>query len=119
MGSAKKTLLRSLSNGGQAASKGMDVFAVYAGDSQKKQFVVPIYLLNEPSFQEILHEAEEEFGYKHPLGGQDLSQKHISDQVGLEAVKTAFFQQSKAHLEHSSVPLKCFASCADENSLVT
>lgn len=28
--------------------------------------------------------------------GQDLSQKHISDQVGLEAVKTAFFQQSKA-----------------------
>ncbi|GMN33935.1 hypothetical protein TIFTF001_044852 [Ficus carica] len=73
--SAKKTLLRSPSNG-QAASKGIDVpkgFEVYAGESQKKRFVVPIYLLNEPSFQELLHEAEEEFGYKHPMGGITIS----------------------------------------------
>lgn len=74
---AKKTLLRSLSNSGQAASKGLGVpkgyFAVYAGESQKKRFVVPIYLLNEPSFQELLHEAEEEFGYEHQMGGITIS----------------------------------------------
>ena len=68
---AKKRLLRSLSNP-KAAPKGLNVpkgyFAVYIGYSDKKSFVVPIHLLNEPSFQELLHEAEEEFGYEHPMG---------------------------------------------------
>ncbi len=34
-----------------------------------KRFVIPISLLNQPSFQELLHQAEEEFGYDHPMGG--------------------------------------------------
>ncbi|GMN35416.1 hypothetical protein TIFTF001_042224 [Ficus carica] len=74
---AKKKLLRSLSDLNQASSKGLDVprgyFAVYVGESQKKRFVVPIYLLNEPCFQELLREAEEEFGYEHPMGGITIS----------------------------------------------
>ena len=74
---AKKKLLRSLSDLNQASSKGLDVrrgyFAVYVGESQKKRFVVPIYLLNKPCFQELLCEAEEEFGYEHPMGGITIS----------------------------------------------
>ncbi|CAL9022725.1 unnamed protein product, partial [Prunus brigantina] len=38
-------------------------FAVYVGESQKKQFVIPISCLNQPSFTELLSQAEEEFGY--------------------------------------------------------
>ena len=56
----------------QAASKSSEVpkgyFAVYVGEKQK-QFVIPISYLNQPSFQELLCQAEEEFGYDHPMGG--------------------------------------------------
>ena len=44
-------------------------FAVYVGDTQKKRFVVPISYLNHPSFQDLLQQAEEEFGFDHPMGG--------------------------------------------------
>ncbi|XP_050233800.1 auxin-responsive protein SAUR21-like [Mercurialis annua] len=43
--------------------------AVYVGVSQKKRFVVPISVLNQPSFQELLRKSEEEFGFSHPMGG--------------------------------------------------
>ncbi|XP_057796186.1 auxin-induced protein 10A5-like [Salvia miltiorrhiza] len=43
--------------------------AVYVGDIQKKRYVVPISHLNHPSFQGLLHRAEEEFGFNHPTGG--------------------------------------------------
>ncbi|XP_050233797.1 auxin-responsive protein SAUR21-like [Mercurialis annua] len=43
--------------------------AVYVGESQKKRFIVPISLLNQPSFQELLRKSEEEFGFNHPMGG--------------------------------------------------
>ncbi|KAF7142227.1 hypothetical protein RHSIM_Rhsim05G0065900 [Rhododendron simsii] len=43
--------------------------AVYVGKSQKKRFLVPISYLNQPLFRELLHKAEEEFGYSHPMGG--------------------------------------------------
>ncbi|KAJ4716675.1 Auxin-responsive protein [Melia azedarach] len=43
--------------------------AVYVGESEKKRFVIPISFLNEPSFQELLYKAEEEFGFNHPTGG--------------------------------------------------
>ncbi|XVE93754.1 hypothetical protein REPUB_Repub01dG0221600 [Reevesia pubescens] len=42
---------------------------VYVGESQKKRFVIPISFLNQPSFQELLSKAEEEFGFDHPMGG--------------------------------------------------
>ncbi|KAL5541212.1 hypothetical protein UlMin_042685 [Ulmus minor] len=43
--------------------------AVYVGDENKmKRFVIPVSYLNQPSFQELLSQAEEEFGFDHPMG---------------------------------------------------
>ncbi|BFG41374.1 hypothetical protein CerSpe_276480 [Prunus speciosa] len=71
---AKRSLIRSLSISSQTAdSKTLDIpkgcFAVYAGERQKKRFVIPISYLNEPLFLDLLSQAEEEFGYDHPMGG--------------------------------------------------
>ncbi|WZZ02485.1 hypothetical protein YC2023_074813 [Brassica napus] len=43
--------------------------AVYVGERKMKRFVVPISYLNQPSFQDLLRRAEEEFGFDHPMGG--------------------------------------------------
>ncbi|XP_075085027.1 auxin-responsive protein SAUR21-like [Nicotiana tabacum] len=43
--------------------------AVYIGESQKKRFVVPISYMSQPLFQDLLAQAEEEFGFDHPMGG--------------------------------------------------
>ncbi|XLR56128.1 hypothetical protein HN51_010449 [Arachis hypogaea] len=55
-----------------SASKGTNVpkgyLAVYVGDKMRR-FVIPVCYLNQPSFQELLNQAEEEFGYDHPTGG--------------------------------------------------
>ncbi|KAI7751976.1 hypothetical protein M8C21_022072 [Ambrosia artemisiifolia] len=69
---ARKILKRSLSNGGNTLActdipKGY--FAIYVGEQEKKRFVVSLSLLCEPRFQELLHQAEQEFGYNHPMGG--------------------------------------------------
>lgn len=71
---AKKVLGRSLSNGSSSSSSPVDVIpkghlAVYIGEQEKRRFVVPLSLLNQPSFQDLLRQAEEEFGYDHPMGG--------------------------------------------------
>ncbi|XP_050378922.1 auxin-induced protein 15A-like [Argentina anserina] len=71
--SPKRSLIQSLSNGNETASKTLDIpkgyFAVYVGESQKKRFFIPISYLNQPSFMDFLSQAEEEFGYDHPMGG--------------------------------------------------
>ncbi|XP_020233058.1 auxin-induced protein 15A [Cajanus cajan] len=55
-----------------ASSKVPDVpkgyLAVYVGEKMKR-FVIPVSYLNQPSFQDLLNQAEEEFGYDHPMGG--------------------------------------------------
>lgn len=43
--------------------------AVYVGESQKKSIVVPISYLKNSAFQNLLSQAEEEFGFDHPTGG--------------------------------------------------
>ncbi|RYR73868.1 hypothetical protein Ahy_A02g008420 [Arachis hypogaea] len=54
------------------ATKSNDVpkgyLAVYVGDKMKR-FLIPISYLNQPLFQDLLNQAEEEFGYDHPNGG--------------------------------------------------
>ncbi|KAK7312275.1 hypothetical protein VNO77_36031 [Canavalia gladiata] len=56
----------------QASSKALEVpkgyLAVYVGERMKR-FVIPISYLVQPSFQDLLSQAEEEFGYDHPMGG--------------------------------------------------
>ena len=42
---------------------------VHVGETQKKRFVILISYLKHPSFQNLLSQAEEEFGFDHPLGG--------------------------------------------------
>nr|AMQ09528.1 small auxin up regulated protein [Boehmeria nivea] len=44
--------------------------AVYVGEkSNMKRFVIPVSYLNQPSFQDLLSQSEEEFGFDHPMGG--------------------------------------------------
>ncbi|KAE9612342.1 hypothetical protein Lal_00022798 [Lupinus albus] len=71
----------------QAASKAAEVprgcLAVYVGEKMKR-FVIPISYLSQHSFQELLSQAEEKFGYNHPMGGltipckEDVFLDHIS-----------------------------------------
>ncbi|TYI46495.1 hypothetical protein E1A91_D13G111000v1, partial [Gossypium mustelinum] len=43
-------------------------FPVYVREVEKKRFVVPISFLKHPSFQNLLSQAEKEFGFNHPMG---------------------------------------------------
>ncbi|KOM34011.1 hypothetical protein LR48_Vigan02g016100 [Vigna angularis] len=56
----------------KATRKGVEVpkgyLAVYVGVNMRR-FVIPISYLNQPSFQHLLCQAQEEFGYDHPTGG--------------------------------------------------
>ncbi|TXG67345.1 hypothetical protein EZV62_008620 [Acer yangbiense] len=66
--SAKKNLKRPIfSPENMIVPKGH--FAVYVGETEKKRFMVPISYLKHPSFQNLLRQAEEEFGFDHPAGG--------------------------------------------------
>ena len=65
---AKPSLKRTLSSSETiVVPKGH--FAVYVGETEKKRFMVPISYLKHPSFQNLLCQAEEEFGFDHPAGG--------------------------------------------------
>ncbi|KAL8034940.1 hypothetical protein ABFX02_12G063800 [Erythranthe guttata] len=65
-----KMLRRSLSAEKRSTEVPKGHLAVYVGENdQKKRFVIPLSYLNNPLFQELLCQAEEEFGFHHPMGG--------------------------------------------------
>ncbi|KAL1324966.1 hypothetical protein HN51_035067 [Arachis hypogaea] len=69
----------------QAASKSVELpkgyLAVYVGENQKR-FVIPVSYLNQPSFQDLLSQAEEEFGYDHPMGGLTIPcSEHVFQRI--------------------------------------
>ncbi|KAL8051222.1 hypothetical protein ABFX02_06G132900 [Erythranthe guttata] len=64
-----KILRRSLSAEKRSTEAPKGHLAVYVGESEKKRFVIPLSYLNNPSFQELLCKAEEEYGFRHPMGG--------------------------------------------------
>ncbi|XP_068497841.1 auxin-induced protein 6B-like [Phaseolus vulgaris] len=72
MGFRLPAIRRASFTASQAASKSSEVpkgyLAVYVGEKQKR-FMIPISYLNQPSFQGLLSQAEDEFGYDHPMGG--------------------------------------------------
>lgn len=43
--------------------------AVYVGEDEKKRFLIPISYLNKCLFQDLLVQAEQEYGFHHPIGG--------------------------------------------------
>jgi len=63
---------RSSFSASQSSSKQVEVskgyLAVYVGEKMRR-FMITVSFLNEPLFQELLSQAEEEFGYCHPMGG--------------------------------------------------
>ncbi|XP_052191926.1 auxin-responsive protein SAUR21-like [Diospyros lotus] len=64
---AKQILRRVLSTAVADVPKGH--IAVYVGETERKRFVVPVSYLKHPSFQSLLSQSEEEFGFDHPMGG--------------------------------------------------
>ncbi|KAM7475096.1 hypothetical protein LguiB_022339 [Lonicera macranthoides] len=69
---AKPVLRRSPSLG---ANVPKGYFAVYVGEQEKKRFVIPVSFLNQTSFQDLLSQSEEEFGFNHPMGGLTITCK--------------------------------------------
>ena len=53
---------------GRSVPKGH--FAVYVGEEEinKQRFVVPISILKQPLFQDLLSRAEQEFGFEYRMG---------------------------------------------------
>ncbi|XP_047942609.1 auxin-induced protein 15A-like [Salvia hispanica] len=65
----RQMLRRILSNERRSAEVPKGHCAVYVGENEKRRFVIPASYLNHRSFQELLLQAEEEFGFHHPTGG--------------------------------------------------
>ncbi|KAL1324302.1 hypothetical protein HN51_034464 [Arachis hypogaea] len=82
-----KSTSQHLQGGNQTSVVPKGHIAVYVGELQKKRFVVPISYLSHPLFVDLLHRAEEEFGFNHPMGGLTIPCKedafiNLTSQLG-------------------------------------
>jgi SAUR family protein len=66
MGFRLPSIIRSKASPLKGVPKGY--LAVYVGEEMKR-FVIPVSYLNQISFQDLLSQSEEQFGYDHPMGG--------------------------------------------------
>ncbi|KAK2435192.1 auxin-induced protein 15A [Trifolium repens] len=66
MGFRLSSIIRSKASSSKGVPKGY--LAVYVGEEMKR-FVIPLSYLNQISFQDLLSQSEEQFGYDHPMGG--------------------------------------------------
>jgi SAUR family protein len=66
-----KQILKRCSSLGKKDELRLDVpkghFVVYVGENRSR-YIVPISFLSRPEFQNLLHQAEEEFGFDHDMG---------------------------------------------------
>ncbi|CAJ1978829.1 unnamed protein product [Sphenostylis stenocarpa] len=100
--------------GNEASSKAVDApkgyLSVYVGEKMKR-FVIPVSYLNQPSFQELLSQAEEEFGYDHPMGGltipcsEDVFQ-HITCHLNGVDTSDVFSGSCGSELDHGVTAVK-------------
>ncbi|PIA46682.1 hypothetical protein AQUCO_01500314v1 [Aquilegia coerulea] len=65
----KRSLRRSFSNTEASTVVPKGHITVYVGENEKTRCVVPISYLTHPLFQDLLDQAEEEFGFNHLMGG--------------------------------------------------
>jgi SAUR family protein len=66
MGFHLSSIIRSKASSSKGVPKGY--LAVYVGEEMKR-FVIPVSYLNQISFQDLLCQSEEQFGFDHPMGG--------------------------------------------------
>jgi SAUR family protein len=66
MGFQLPSIIRSKASSSKGVPKGY--LAVYVGEEMKR-FVIPVSYLNQISFQDLLSQSEEQFGFDHPMGG--------------------------------------------------
>lgn len=61
--------LHSHSNRNHISDVPKGYLAIYVGEIQKTRLLVPVSLMEEPLFQDLLRKSENEFGFDHPMGG--------------------------------------------------
>ncbi|KAL2329048.1 hypothetical protein Fmac_022475 [Flemingia macrophylla] len=87
------------------SSKAVDVpkgyLTAYVGEKMKR-FMIPVSYLNQPSFQELLSQAEEEFGYHHPIGALTIPSNE--DGIRLPGIKRSSVAATKAASKVVEVP---------------
>jgi SAUR family protein len=66
MGFRLPSIIRSKASSSKGVPKGY--LAVYVGEEMKR-CVIPVSYLNQISFQDLLSQSEEQFGFDHPMGG--------------------------------------------------
>ncbi|KAE8669956.1 Auxin-responsive protein SAUR21 [Hibiscus syriacus] len=83
---AKASLKRSLSSSETTVLVPKGHFAVYVGEAEKKRFVVLISFLNHHSFQYMLSQAEEEYGFNHLMGALTIpcTEEAFIDLIGCQ-----------------------------------